>query len=304
MKTFRSNGKLLLTGEYVVLDGALSLAIPTKYGQSLIVKHSSTENSMLAWQSFNEAKKLWFEGIFQINKNIIFSETTNNDVTTRLLEILQETKNLNPTFLNESYNFKIETHLDFPTNWGLGTSSTLINNIAQWANVDAHKLLKNTFGGSGYDIACAKNNTPITYSLEQNQPTTEKANFNPEFKNNLYFVHLNKKQNSRDGIKHYHEHKANAQYAIREINNITRNMVDCKTLETFKQLMVKHETIISKITKQTVVKNLLFKDFNGAIKSLGAWGGDFIMIATNENPVDYFKNRGYNTIIKYSDMVI
>lgn len=37
-KLFYSNGKLLLSGEYAVLDGALSLAVPTKYGQLLSVK--------------------------------------------------------------------------------------------------------------------------------------------------------------------------------------------------------------------------------------------------------------------------
>ena len=37
-QTFYSNGKLLITGEYVVLDGAKALALPTKFGQSLLVK--------------------------------------------------------------------------------------------------------------------------------------------------------------------------------------------------------------------------------------------------------------------------
>ena len=39
--TFRSHGKLLLTGEYVVLDGALSLAIPTVFGQDLKVENNT-----------------------------------------------------------------------------------------------------------------------------------------------------------------------------------------------------------------------------------------------------------------------
>ena len=30
-----SNGKLLISGEYVILDGALSLAVPTLFGQYL-----------------------------------------------------------------------------------------------------------------------------------------------------------------------------------------------------------------------------------------------------------------------------
>ena len=37
-KTYYSNGKLLLTGEYVVLDGAEALAVPTRFGQNLTVK--------------------------------------------------------------------------------------------------------------------------------------------------------------------------------------------------------------------------------------------------------------------------
>lgn len=36
----RANGKLLLTGEYLVLDGALSLAFPTRKGQTLLAKKS------------------------------------------------------------------------------------------------------------------------------------------------------------------------------------------------------------------------------------------------------------------------
>ena len=38
MDAFYSHGKLLLTGEYLVLDGALALAVPCKLGQSLTVR--------------------------------------------------------------------------------------------------------------------------------------------------------------------------------------------------------------------------------------------------------------------------
>ena len=47
-KTFYSNGKLLLTGEYVVLDGATALAIPTKYGQYLEISASEKKGIRLA----------------------------------------------------------------------------------------------------------------------------------------------------------------------------------------------------------------------------------------------------------------
>jgi mevalonate kinase len=301
-KTFYSHGKLLISGEYVVLDGALSLAIPTKFGQSLIVK--AIEKPLLHWKSFDQSKNVWFENEFQLDENKGLKHNQQDDIAKRLIQIINATKDLNPKFLKNNEGFKIETHLEFPKNWGLGTSSTLINNMAQWANVDAFKLLEKTFGGSGYDIACAQNNTPITYKIDNKNPSIKVVNFNPEFKDNLYFVYLNKKQNSRHGIKHYHENKKNAQASITTINTITLEMTQCKTLEHFQNLMIEHETIISKITKQTPVKYLLFNDFEGAIKSLGAWGGDFILVASKNNPIDYFKNKGYETVIPYSDMAL
>ena len=48
----------------------------------------------------------------------------------------------------------------------------------------------------------------------------------------------------------------------------------------------------------------LFPDFDGVIKSLGAWGGDFVMVISNENPTDYFMEKGYETVIPYEEMIL
>ena len=37
-RVFRSNGKLLVSAEYLVLDGAEALAFPTRLGQTLSVE--------------------------------------------------------------------------------------------------------------------------------------------------------------------------------------------------------------------------------------------------------------------------
>ncbi|GAA4943736.1 GYDIA family GHMP kinase [Algibacter agarivorans] len=305
-KTLYSNGKLLLTGEYVVLDGALSLAIPTKFGQSLTFE--PIRKPKLIWESFDDKGKIWFENAFDLRNNEMLETpkvSEQHDKTSeRLLQILNASKKLNPNFLNTNNGFRVTTKLDFPKNWGLGTSSTLINNMAQWAEIDAHKLLENTFGGSGYDIACAQYNSPITFQLKNGKPIVKQIVFNPVFIENLYFVHLNKKQNSRKGIKHYHENKENSKLAINNINEITSQMIACNTLDHFETLITQHETIISKITKQTPVKALLFNDFKGAIKSLGAWGGDFVLVASKEKPSKYFKKKGFGTIIPYKEMVL
>ena len=66
--------------------------------------------------------------------------------------------------------------------------------MAQWANIDAYILLEMTFGGSGYDIACAQTNSPIIYQLENEIPNFKTVSFNPTFKDQIYFVYLNQKQ--------------------------------------------------------------------------------------------------------------
>jgi mevalonate kinase len=302
VKNFTSNGKLLITGEYVVLDGALSLAVPTKFGQSLEVE--SINEPKIVWTSLDEKDAIWFKGEFSITK-ITSSLSPRNDVSDTLIQILNAAKQLNPNFLKNGASFKITTKLNFPRHWGLGTSSTLINNIAQWANVDPYKLLENTFGGSGYDIACAQNNMPITYQLDSKTPIVKSINFNPLFKKQLYFVYLNKKQNSREGIAHYNENKSSfLDRAISDINNITLKLIESKNLSDFENLLNQHETIISKVTKQTPVKEMLFNNFSGAIKSLGAWGGDFILVTSTNNPTTYFKQKGFNIILPFEEMVL
>ena len=303
MTSYYSNGKLLLTGEYAVLDGALSLAVPTKFGQS--IKVTPINQPIISWKSLDKNEVVWFEATFEIKNNEISHVVRNDhDVSERLIQILRAARQLNPDFLNTNKGFKITTKLDFPRHWGLGTSSTLINNIAQWATIDAYKLLETTFGGSGYDIACAQYNTPITYQLDNSRPIIKPIDFTPSFKDSLYFVYLNKKQNSREGIKHYNANKGPLKTVIEDINTITSQIITSNSLEDFEILITQHEEIISKLTHQKVIKTLLFNDFKGSIKSLGAWGGDFILVASKENPVPYFNQKGFETVIRYTDMVL
>ena len=44
---YKSNGKILLTSEYLVLDGAQALALPSKFSQSLEVKETKNINQII-----------------------------------------------------------------------------------------------------------------------------------------------------------------------------------------------------------------------------------------------------------------
>lgn len=170
--------------------------------------------------------------------------------------------------------------------------------------MDPYKLLEQTFGGSGYDIACAMYNTPITYQLTNGIRTVTPVSFKPEFKDSLFFVHLNKKQSSREGIAKYKARSKYSDTSISEISEISTKIVSCKSLEEFEFLITSHEKIISKVIGQEPIKEGLFKNYAGAIKSLGAWGGDFILVTGNEQSQDYFRDKGFPTIAPYSDMIL
>ncbi|MCB0399126.1 MAG: GIY-YIG nuclease family protein [Winogradskyella sp.] len=303
IETYYSNGKLLITGEYVVLDGAKALALPTKFGQSLRIEDNDTNT--INWKSYDEKGTLWFEGNFVFNNDQVLKQVKDdNPISNRLIQILEAAKALNSGFLKTEKGYNISTHLDFNRKWGLGTSSTLVNNIAQWANVDAYMLLEKTFGGSGYDIACAQHNLPITFQLENpKRPLVSPADFNPSFKDQLYFVYLNQKQNSRDGIEAYKLQNKVSESIIDDINTITEAIIKAPLLSDFERLIGKHENIISKLLNQEPIKSKFFSDYDGAIKSLGAWGGDFVLATSKANPSDYFNSKGFETVIPYNDMV-
>ena len=305
---FYSNGKLLLTGEYLVLDGAKALALPTKFGQNLIVE--KIVEPQLIWGSFTNTGECWFEAVFDLPKLRLVSATFNSDkegsadfIAETLLEILEEARNLNPDFLNVDGGYIVKTKLTFPRNWGLGSSSTLINSIASWAKVDAFKLLWNSFKGSGYDIACAQNNTAVFYQIKDKNPIIEQVNFNPIFKENLFFVFLNKKQDSKEGIAKFRESKKDFSVELKRISELSEAFLVAESLQDFEKLIIEHEQIISSIIKIKPVKEKLFSDYFGEIKSLGAWGGDFVMVTGNEKTPSYFKNKGFEIVISYSEMI-
>ena len=302
-KKFYSNGKLLITGEYLVLDGAKAFAVPTKMGQDLTVSETNEFNS-IHWKSFDFDQSVWFEATLNTSEIISQKFKDENESIAKVLQnILFEAHQLNPTILPNK-GFSVETNLTFPRFWGLGTSSTLINNVAQWFEINAFELLKNSFGGSGYDIANAQNNTPITYQLIHGKPIIEKVNFNPKFKENIYFLYLNQKQNSKAAIATYYSKQQDIQDVKAEINSITNEIASSINQIRFEYLLQKHEAILSDVLEMDTIQERFFSDFEGTIKSLGAWGGDFVMIVSNSNPKKYFESKGYTTLLHYDEMIL
>ena len=311
MSLYQSHGKFLLTGEYLVLKGALALALPLKLGQTLSVE--TCHGASLQWDAY-KTDSPWFSVTLN-PKTLEIVDCNDQAKAEKLSQILKAVKQLNPKAF-ESNGLKFTTHLDFDPNWGLGSSSTLIANLARWANVNPYELLKLTFGGSGYDIACATAEGPIYYQVkaevpepvEGPTPKVENVDFNPPFAEHLFFIYQGQKQSSSKEIKAFlgKVNPADLQNDIEAISDISRAVPKCQSLDEFAMLMQCHERIIARCIGQEPVQKR-FPDFEGVLKSLGAWGGDFILAATvwDKSQVEaYFKKKGLEVVFGYKEMVL
>ena len=294
-----SNGKVLLTGEYVILDGALSLAAPTKFGQHL--KYQENLSNLINWKSINFDGNIWFECLIT-SDTLKVKSTSSQKISNTLVEIINFIREYNPSFLKKCGS-DISTNLTFEKNLGLGSSSTLISNLSKISGVNPYTLNNKIFKGSGYDIACAESISPILYKLDKDQKIINEVSFKPSFNEHIYFVYLNKKQNSILEIEKYNKNKA-SNSIINEISDITSEILVCNSIDRFNKLIEAHELIISKLISKQTVKDLLFKDFDGYIKSLGAWGGDMIMVTSQIDPSQYLIEKGYSTIIKFKELLV
>ena len=308
IQRFKSNGKFLLTGEYLVLKGATALALPLKFGQSMNVELLDKKENLIHWDA-ETPEGHWFSAVLDKND---FSVKNSDDIekAERLSNILKQVKSLNNNTFSEANDFRFSCHLDFNSQWGLGSSSTLINNISEWANINPYQLLDFTFKGSGYDIACAKAEGPIFYEINNgpttnNQPIVKTINFNPNFKDNLYFIYQGHKQNSGKEVKAFLDKKKNFDTEVKSISEISKILPELQTLSDFCYFIKIHEEIISTCLELKRLKKY-FSDFEGEVKSLGAWGGDFFMAATEwdfDKVKKYFEGKGHNVIFKYKDII-
>lgn len=299
--TYYSHGKLLLSGEYLVLKGATAFALPTKFGQDLEI--TSQEEEHFLWRSFDHLNRIWLEVRFEPASLDILAFKHDQGSAIRLQKLLRMAFELSDQASSELKGVLARTGLEFDRSWGLGTSSTLINNLADWLRIDPYILLKNSFGGSGYDIACARYDSPLLFSLKNAVPDVTEVNFNPAFANQLSFVYLNQKQVSRESIQQFEKKSQFSEVQINRISEISREMYRASDLKEFSEIIREHEDILSDILRMDPIKKRQFHDFKGEIKSLGAWGGDFVLVASSEDPADYFRKKGYHTIVPFQKMI-
>jgi mevalonate kinase len=299
------NAKLLLTAEYLVLNGAKALAVPLKFGQRLNVDENN--QGFISWQSIAFDGSTWFGGKYNL-KDFSIIESSDTDIAKYPQRLLLAVRKLNPAICSLSEGFNVISTLNYPLLWGLGSSSTLIAAIAGWAGIDPFSLHFEVSKGSGYDIACAISKGPIVYSLMENIPEFRPVAFSPSFADKIYFVYQGNKQDSAEGIKKYRNRISNPdKNIIKKANLMTEQMLNATDLPEFEQVIRDHEMLISSLIGVPGIRQTLFSDLPGEVKSLGAWGGDFCMLTWRDDPelLDaYLKSKGLETWFNYNDIVL
>ncbi len=305
---FRSNGKLLLTGEYLVLRGAKALAFPLRFGQSLKVETiTSFSTSQLHWTAFKPGNREWFRTSFNL-PSLDIAATNDRTRSVRLQLILMTLQQLNPVVFLPGHDYHIETRLDFEPEWGFGSSSTLIYNLSAWAKIDPYALLNLSVGGSGYDIACAGSDEALIYQRDTLKPITLPIRFRPPFADHLLFVYQDKKQDSMEEVNRFNriQDENELSEAIGLMSKITERISLTDSLNEFCDLLKAHEDLMSNVLQLAPIESK-FPDFEGQLKSLGAWGGDFFL-AVSQKPMNetkaYFSKQGLTTFFSFNELII
>ncbi len=298
VRNYYTKGKLLLSGAYGVLDGAIGFALPTKLGQRFCFEIDSSNT--IQCKAIDDKGNTWFEAEFDV-KSLAPLKTSSEEVANTFSKLLIAARSLNPDF---NYSFTLETTLEFNREWGLGSSSTLIAALAQFASVNAYELLDSGFKGSGYDIACATAEGPIRFQRIGKEVSITPLNWRPTFTDELHLVYLNQKMNSREAIIHYRKAQS-SDYFLNELSRLSIAISEeTSDINRFEKLLLEQENLLANRLDIIAIGDQLFSDRpEGVFVSLGAWGGDFALFTGKKN-IPYLEDKGYSTILKLEELCI
>ncbi|MEI6683056.1 MAG: GYDIA family GHMP kinase [Bacteroidota bacterium] len=297
---FRANGKLLLTGEYLVLMGATALALPTRFGQKMAVEPSA--KGTLCWESFSPGGR-WFTATFD---TLTFGIQSADNIATaaKLSKLLAAARALNPAFLAGDEGCMVKTDADYPLAWGLGSSSTLCYLIASWAAIDPFKLHAMVSNGSGYDLACAGRSDLLFYRLKDGLPEITTVTPGNALKHHTWFAYLGNKQDTDREVSAFLSAPGQSIKQVELLSQLATGFCVAETAGELISLATHHESVMAAILKREPVARR-FPSFPGTVKSLGAWGGDFAMFISGHDPQEvtgYLQQQGLSVVFSYMDI--
>jgi len=291
---FTAHGKLLLTGEYAITQSARGIAMPTSFGQHLSVESYQGPEHLL-WEALDHENQPWFTAGFDIEGRVMHSSSA--AMAQKLRDFLAPVRHSNAW----NASVRVRTKIDFPRLWGLGTSSTLCALLAQWANVEVLSFRK-LHGGSGYDLACAQASGAISYALINGEPEFFRVQL-PTVLASVVFVYRGAKQKTDSSLTLV-ERNPFSQAQCEEISWLSGAFLTVKSLEELESIIEQHERLISNHLGLERAVNGPFKGIQGQAKSLGGWGGDFVMLTRFEENRQWLESNGFTAIIPFETMAL
>lgn len=288
----------MLTGEYSVLRGVPALAVPTRAGQRLEFTPSVEIADGLLWQAYDTIGQLWLEATFDAELNLEKSWPSGNaDLLARLLSYA----------FGQAAHFPIpagvvRTHLEFDARWGWGSSSSLVALIAHWSGCPLMELYRAAFRGSGYDAAVGYTGKPLVYRLDPEGAAHWQEFALPEFWRETYLLYRGQKQDSQREVARFAQ-KESPEALLSELRALSLACLQASTLTELCELLQQHEKLTGALLDRRPVQEELFPDFPGVIKSLGAWGGDYLWVLSPEDPLPYFQNKSEYHLEPFSEIV-
>lgn len=311
MKAFYAPGKVMLCGEYTVTIGQEALALPVQLGQWMRVwEFEMKDEWKLVWQSQAVDGQAWWNMSFSLEQFLVepdtlFQEFADDAIALNLLKLLQQ---LPMKTWTPGKSVRIETQLQFPREWGLGSSSTLCALLAQWAHADAQQIQKNVWGGSGYDVAIATVGKPLVYWIQHEEPQWAEWRLAADLSQNWWILMPGTKQNSRDSLNLVKERLQELQqepFIMHQLKQIIDRIKMAEDVPTLEAGLEMYQAILGTMLElETPYQQWGWQPVRGGLcKWLGAWGGDMILV--NENYLSHLGDEVKDwSKIRWNELVI
>jgi hypothetical protein len=296
MNSIFSAGKIILMGEYAVLHGSDALCLPLATGQNLSAKPS--DENLIQWKWKYRQHILADFSLFCDSLESNQPSTGDFRWARALIELIRQH---NPYFLTTGTILEFENF--FPPEWGLGSSSATISSLCRMAGVDPYIINAAHTGGSGADIAATTAPGWFLYRKTNNSPLVWPLPFDYPHAGNSFFIYTGKKQATQSHVKEI-SHSIQAEDIDWKLTNAPLyRFLCCSTVPEAMKCISDHEQIIGNAIQMEAVGNR-FDDFPGRIKSLGAWGGDYLLAVTQQDEAfvrNYFHQRELNTVFNWHE---
>lgn len=300
IQNYHSNGNLLLTGEYLISQGAEAIALPLKKGHTLAV--TPIHGKKIIWESvYNQETKT---KISLKSDDFEITQTNNENSAKFIQQLLRKAMDHLPP-LSHLPGYHIKAIHDYPEFLEFGCESALIANIANWFNINPYRFSRDISPGLEHGIACARSNKPILYQLTNKYPDYREINLNLPFKGNIYIIytgHNPDSYNKKKQTQKYPDHHE----VFPKIREINKRIIQSRTYEEFENSILDHDKILSGVLKEQRLQERIFQDFPGLIKPLNEWNGELNLVTWkgDKNELhEYFAPYNIQTIFTWDELV-